>query len=145
MTADLLKRMRFEFRGSFIAAIEGRLIELMSLALMLGWIIKLAGNGEEMLSRPIYEGFNGLSAANWVVVFLFGFLSHFASLFWRGEPSFLLRYVALAWATVLWVFVASNFSVFAPPNMASWTYATAALVCFLKGVEVLWNNYSQRY
>lgn len=145
MNADSLKWMRFKFKGSCIAAVEGRLIELLSLFLMAGWFLKLIGDGEMMLSRPLYEGFNGLSAAVWITIFLFGLLCHGVSLFWRGEISYILRYVALAWATGLWVFIASNFSVFAPPNMASWTYAIVGMVCFLKGVEVVWNKYSQRY
>jgi hypothetical protein len=143
MDANLFKRMRFEFRGAFIAAIEGRLVELLSLSLMVGWLRRLIGNGEEMLSRPIYAGFDGLPDPVWIVFFLFGLLSHLVSLFWRGELCFMLRYMALGWATGLWVFIASNFSVFAPPNMASVTYAMVGLVCFLKGVEIVWNKYSQ--
>lgn len=145
MKFNLAKLKSYKPFETYVFHPSNLLIDWLSTFILAGWLITLVRNGDVMLARNIYEGFHSFSTDAWIAIFAAAFIVHVASLFYRGQFAIWLRFTSMVVATSIWTFVAINFMAFSPPNMATWTFGSLALICFVQGIRITWISSSHHF
>lgn len=120
---------------------NGRLVEWLSLLIMVGWIYKLA-TVDGYLDRDIYVGFRQWEQTSWTTVFCIGAIMHAIGIFYRSTYWPEVRFLSLLFATSLWAFVTVEFVTSGLQTMAPATFGVIGLTCFTLGIRVAWKSSS---
>ncbi|MDD9910200.1 MAG: hypothetical protein OXR62_10960 [Ahrensia sp.] len=122
---------------------HGRLIEVLSLIAMTGWLVELIAS-PEMFSRAIFDGFR-YSQTVWIGVFASSIAAQLASIFWpwrRLGQWGVVRFLQMALASSIWWFVTLNFAAAPYTNVGVWIFGSLAFVSSILTLRLGWKSSS---